>query len=152
MTSTKTWIPVDVKVHWFGFLGAKDLANCQRVCRSWVSLVQKTAEAGTTALIAAEPPPLSRAGKLKFLHRLQNATEKENMGYLLSWAAGSRGASGEGREREARAGVDGGENGSSPPCRPPAHARLTSPTSTLPLPLPLQSTPPSCTSSCSSAT
>jgi hypothetical protein len=33
MTSTKTWIPVDVKVHWFGFLGAKDLANCQRVCR-----------------------------------------------------------------------------------------------------------------------
>ena len=30
-----TWVPLDVKIHWFSFLSAKDLANCGRVCRSW---------------------------------------------------------------------------------------------------------------------
>lgn len=90
--SGKTWIPLDVKIHWFSFLSAKDLANAQRVCRSWVSLVAKTADAEITSALAAEPPNLSRAGKLKFLHRLQNATDKENMGYLLTWAAGNRGS------------------------------------------------------------
>jgi hypothetical protein len=87
----KTWIPVDVKLHWFSFLSAKDLANASRVCRSWVSLTQKAADAMITQTIAAAPPPLARGAKLKFLHRLQNATDKENMGYLLSWAAGCRG-------------------------------------------------------------
>jgi hypothetical protein len=88
----KTWIPVDVKIHWFSFLGAPDLARCSRVCRSWVSLAQKTTDAVITTTIAARPPQLSRAGRLRFLHRLHNATAKENMGYLIAWAAGSRGA------------------------------------------------------------
>ena len=85
------WIPVDVKIHWFSFLSAKDLANCGRVCRSWVSLTTKAADAMITmTTCATSPPQLSRAGKMKLLYRLQNATEKENFGYLLSWAAGSR--------------------------------------------------------------
>jgi len=86
-----TWIPVDVKIHWFSFLSAKDLANCGRVCRSWVSLTTKAADAMITmTTCATSPPQLSRAGKMKLLHRLQNATEKEHFGYLLAWAAGSR--------------------------------------------------------------
>ncbi len=87
----KTWIPVDVKVHWFSFLDAKDLASAAAVCRPWASLIQKTTEAVVCQTIGAPCPPLSRAGKLRFLHRLQHASAKENMGYLLAWAAGSRG-------------------------------------------------------------
>ena len=90
---SKTWIPVDVKIHWFSFLGADDLSRASRVCRPWASLVQKTAEAVISSTIGAPCPALSRPGKLQLLRRLQNPTRKENMGYLLSWAAGCRGAS-----------------------------------------------------------
>ena len=89
---SKTWIPVDVKVHWFSFLEAEDLARASRVCRPWASLVQKTAEAVISTTICAPCPALTRVGKLQLLRRLQHAGRKENMGYLLSWAAGNRGA------------------------------------------------------------
>jgi hypothetical protein len=89
---SKTWIPIDIKTHWFSFLEAPDLVQASRVCRSWSSLVQKSAEATIASAIGAPCPPLGRGAKLQFLHRLHNATSKENMGYLLSWAAGSRGA------------------------------------------------------------
>lgn len=92
MGSNKTWIPVDVKVHWFSFLGAKDLANCQRVCRSWVSLIEKTSTASLVKETGSQVAiTLTPGGKLKLLHRVEYATNKENMGYLLSWAAGNRG-------------------------------------------------------------
>lgn len=102
----RTWIPVDVKLKWFSFLSAPDLARCGRTCKSWASLVNKTADAEIATTICAPPPMLSRAAKLHFLHRLHNVTEKENMGYLLSWAAGCRGeqgALGKGRKRRWRA-------------------------------------------------
>ena len=89
---SKIWIPIDVKIQWFSFLEAPDLVRASRVCRSWSSLVQKTAEATISNAIGAACPPLTRGGKLQLLHRLNNATQKENMGYLLAWAAGSRGA------------------------------------------------------------
>ena len=88
----KTWIPLDVKTHWFSYLEAPDLVRASLVCRSWGSLVQKSAEATIACTIGAACPPLTRGGKLQLLHRLHNATSKENMGYLLCWAAGSRGA------------------------------------------------------------
>lgn len=93
MGSTKTWIPVDVKVHWFSFLSSNDLANCQRVCRSWVSLIEKTSTASLVKETGSNNTiiPLTPGGKLKLLNRIENATKKENMGYLLTWAAGNRG-------------------------------------------------------------
>jgi hypothetical protein len=70
-----TWVPVDVKVHWFSFLSAADLANCGRVCRAWASLTGRAADAMITHHTAAESPPqLSRPGKLRLLHRLQNVS------------------------------------------------------------------------------
>jgi hypothetical protein len=89
--AVKTWIPVDVKIHWFSFLSAEDLSRASRVCKPWASLVQKTSEVLVATTIGASCPNLSRAGKLLLLRRLQNATKKENMGYLLAWAAGCRG-------------------------------------------------------------
>jgi hypothetical protein len=86
----KTWIPIDVKIHWFSFLDARDLATASAVCKPWASLVQKTAEAVIATTTGAACPPLTRTGKLRLLSRLQNATAKENMGHLLAWAAGSR--------------------------------------------------------------
>lgn len=86
----KTWIPIDVKIHWFSFLDARDLAVASRVCKPWSSLVQKAAEAMIATTTGAACPPLTRSGKLRLLSRLQNATAKENMGHLLAWAAGSR--------------------------------------------------------------
>jgi len=82
---------VDIKIHWFSFLGAEDLSRASRVCKPWASLVQKTADAVIASTIGAPCPNLSRSGKLSLLRRLHNASKKENMGYLLSWAAGCRG-------------------------------------------------------------
>jgi hypothetical protein len=91
----KVWIPVDVKTRWFSFLPAPDLARCARACRSWSSLAVKTCDAQFAVTVGATPPNLSRAGKLRFLHRLHNAHAPENMGYLLAWAAGCRGEDGQ---------------------------------------------------------
>jgi ankyrin repeat protein len=91
-SNTKVWIPVDVKTHWFGFLGVPDLCNCLRVCKAWTSLITKTADAEIATITAATPPSLGRSGKLKFLHRLHYAHQADNLGYLLSWAAGNRGS------------------------------------------------------------
>ena len=73
-SSSTTWIPVDVKIHWFSFLSAQDLGRAARVCKPWASLVQKTTEAVISSAIGAPGPALSRSGKLRLLHRLQNAT------------------------------------------------------------------------------
>lgn len=90
-SAAKIWIPVDVKIHWFSFLSSPDLARASRACKSWGSLVSKTCDAVCAVMLGAPPPSLSRAGKLRFLHRLHHAHTPDNMGYLLSWAAGCRG-------------------------------------------------------------
>lgn len=72
-TPAATWVPLDVKIHWFSFLSARDLANCGRVCRSWVSLTTKAADAMLTMTTCASAHAgLSRPGKMRLLHRLQN--------------------------------------------------------------------------------
>ena len=88
----RTWIPIDVKLHWFSFLSVPDLARASRVCKSWTSLAQKTCDAQFAILVGAAMPALARAAKLRLLDRLQHAYLPENMAYLLSWAAGCRGA------------------------------------------------------------
>lgn len=87
----KIWIPVDVKIHWFSFLSVPDLARASRVCKSWTSLVQKTADAEITAHTGVELPQLARPAKLRLLDRLHHAYLPENMAYLITWAAGCRG-------------------------------------------------------------
>jgi hypothetical protein len=73
-----TWVPLDVKIHWFSFLSAKDLANCGRVCRSWVGLTSRAADAMLTMATCAESPAmLARPGKMRLLHRLQNVSARE---------------------------------------------------------------------------
>lgn len=79
----KTWIPVDVKIHWFSFLPAEDLVAVSLTCRSWLALAQKTADACIAMLTGAPPPAMGRGPKLRFYARLQNATAPENCGYLL---------------------------------------------------------------------
>jgi hypothetical protein len=88
----KIWIPVDVKIHWFSFLSVPDLARASRVCKSWTSLVQKTADCELAKTIGANMPQLARPAKLRFLDRLHHAYLPENMAYLMTWAAGCRGA------------------------------------------------------------
>jgi hypothetical protein len=90
--SSGRWIPLDVKIHWFSFLDATDLARASQVCRAWASLVEKTNDAIFATTVGAPPPQLSRAAKTRFSYRLQHPEHWQNMGYLLSWAAGSRGA------------------------------------------------------------
>lgn len=90
----KVWIPVDVKIRWFGFLGVPDLCVASRVCKAWGSLVGKTADAEIAMLTGTGSPQIGRPGRLKLLHRLHHAYQAENMGYLLAWAAGSRGGCG----------------------------------------------------------
>lgn len=89
----KIWIPVDVKIHWFSFLSVPDLARASRVCKSWTSLVQKTADAEITAHTGVQLPQLARPAKLRLLDRLHHAYLPENMAYLITWAAGCRGQS-----------------------------------------------------------
>lgn len=69
------WIPLDVKVHWFSFLDATDLARASQVCRAWASLVEKTNDAIFASTVGAAPPPLSRAAKTRFTYRLQHAEQ-----------------------------------------------------------------------------
>lgn len=100
---SRVWIPVDVKTHWFSFLAVPDLARASRVCKSWTSLVQKTVDAELAVLTGADVSQLARPAKLRFLDRVHHAYLPENMAYLLTWAAGCRGARRErarGRERE----------------------------------------------------
>jgi hypothetical protein len=86
------WVPVDVKLHWLGLLNIQELARCAAVSRSWATLVGRTVDAAIVAHTGVRAPALGRAANLQLLYRLQHAGEKEHMGYLLSWAAGSRGA------------------------------------------------------------
>ena len=85
------WVPNDVKLLWLGFLDAGDLARSSAVCKSWAGLVEKSVDARFAATVGVKAPPLGRAAKLQLVHRIQCAHAPENMGYLLSWAAGCRG-------------------------------------------------------------
>lgn len=88
------WIPTDVKLRWMGFLDTADLAACSQVSRSWGSLTAKSVDVEITLMTGATPPPICASAKLRLLHRLRRPLDKRNFGYLLAWAAGTRGALG----------------------------------------------------------
>jgi len=88
----RVWIPIDVKLGWLAFLGARDLAVASAASRSWGGLVARAVDAELVRATGALPPALCAAAKLRLLHRVRHPLDKRNCGYLLAWAAGSRGA------------------------------------------------------------
>ena len=104
----RVWIPIDVKLGWLAFLGVRDLAVACTASRSWGGLVARAVDAELTAATGALPPALCAAAKLRLLHRVRQPLDKRNCGYLLAWAAGSRGACG---RRRAAARIPRARNG-----------------------------------------
>lgn len=87
----RVWVPVDVKTAWLRYLDTRDLAAAAQVCRSWHGLVARTVDAEIARTTGAPAPPLCGPAKAQLLHRLRRPLAPRNYGYLLAWAAGSRG-------------------------------------------------------------
>ncbi len=81
------------QLHWFSFLSAEDLANCGGVCKAWLVLVNRAFEAEWTRTTGVPPPRrLPRSSKLMLLKKLRDPLAPDHFQFLLTMAAGRRGA------------------------------------------------------------
>ena len=84
-------LPSDVQLSIFSMLDGPSLAAASQSCRAWRTLSSACTDAAVVALTGATPAQGSRGTRLRLLQRLRRPLDKRNFGYLLAWAAGSRG-------------------------------------------------------------